>query len=147
MQNWKIFADQKGDLQQDTTTDATPAQEGSIPVVQEQLQVGKKMVETGKINVSKKVVNEDVTVNVPVLQEEVTVEKKTFNQYIDTPPPAVRQDGDTTIVSVIKEVLVVEKRLMLVEELHITKRRTETATPTQETLRKEEVMVSRTTTL
>jgi uncharacterized protein (TIGR02271 family) len=145
MQNWKIFSDQSAQdqaSQQPAHTEAT-----AIPVVQEELQVGKKTVETGKINISKKVINEDVTVNVPVMHEEVTVEKKAINQYIDTPPPAIRQDGDTTIVSVVKEVLVVEKRLMLVEELHITKHRTETTTPSQETLRKEEVVVSRTTTL
>ncbi|NKW82722.1 DUF2382 domain-containing protein [Ochrobactrum pecoris] len=33
--------------------------------------------------------------------------------------PAVRTDGDVTIVPVMEEVLVVEKRLMLVEEIHI----------------------------
>jgi uncharacterized protein (TIGR02271 family) len=146
MQNWKIFADQSGQPQQETAQQQ-PAHTTPIPVVVEQLQVGKKVVEKGKINVSKKVVSEDITVDVPVLQEEVTVEKKIFNQYIDTAPPATRQDGDTTIVSVVKEVLVVEKRLMLVEELHITKHRTQTTSPTTETLRKEEVTVSRTTNL
>jgi uncharacterized protein (TIGR02271 family) len=146
MQNWKIFADAKEETQQPSAQQLND-QPAAIPVVQEQLQVDKKVVETGKINVSKKVVSEDVTVNVPVLREEVTVEKRTINQYVDTPPPAVRQEGDTTIVSVVKEVLVVEKRLMLVEELYITKHRTETSSPTQETLRKEEVTISRTTPL
>ncbi|WP_342647619.1 YsnF/AvaK domain-containing protein [Mucilaginibacter sp. CSA2-8R] len=143
MPNWNIFADEntpKDREGQDTNLT-------TIPVMQEDLQVDKQLIESGKVNVSKRVVDEDVTVDVPVAHEEVTVEKKAINQYVDTPPPAVRQDGDTTIISVLKEVLVVEKRLMLVEEVHITKKRTETSNPTQEKLRREEVIVSRTTNL
>ncbi len=143
MPNWNIFADK--DAADDRGQQR--AEHTTIPVMQEDLQVDKQLVESGKINISKRVVDEDVTVNVPVVNEEVIVAKKAINQYVDTPPPAVRQDGDTTIVSVLKEVLVVEKRLMLVEEVHITKKRTETANPSQETLRREEVTVSRTTNL
>jgi uncharacterized protein (TIGR02271 family) len=143
MPNWNIFADKNAhENNEEQHVDRT-----TIPVVQEDLQVDKQLVESGKVNISKRVVDEDVTVNVPVVHEEVTVEKKVINQYVDTPPPAVRQDGDTTIISVLKEVLVVEKRLMLVEEVHITKKRTETSNPSQETLRREEVTVSRTTNL
>jgi stress response protein YsnF len=41
----------------------------------------------------------------------------------------VRFEGDTTIVPIVKEVVVVEKALMLVEEVHIRKR--SIAEPTQ----------------
>lgn len=145
MESWKIFADSnKNNEKPDSTSDQSI---NAIPVVAEQLHIEKTQVETGKVNVSKKVTSEDVTVDVPVIREEVIVEKKSINQYIETAPPAVRQEGDTTIVSVIKEVLVVEKKLMLVEEVHITKRRTESSVPTTETLRKEEVEVNRVTKL
>ena len=143
MLNWNIFTDKNAsEDHEDQYANGT-----TIPVVQEDLQVDKQLVESGKVNISKRVIDEDVTVNVPVVHEEVTVEKKAINQYVDTPPPPVRQEGDTTIVSVVKEVLVVEKRLMLVEEVHITKKRAETSNPSQETLRREEVTVSRTTNL
>jgi uncharacterized protein (TIGR02271 family) len=143
MPNWNIFTDKNAsENHEDQYANRTV-----IPVVQEDLQVEKQLVESGKVNISKRVIDEDVTVNVPVVHEEVTVEKKAINQYVDTPPPPVRQEGDTTIVSVVKEVLVVEKRLMLVEEVHITKKRAETSNPSQETLRREEVTVSRTTNL
>ncbi|RYE18527.1 MAG: DUF2382 domain-containing protein [Sphingobacteriaceae bacterium] len=65
-----------------------------------------------------------------------------FRLYVATVPP-VRVEGDTTIISVVKEVLVVEKRLMLVEEIHLSKNRTETLTTVNETLRKEEVEINR----
>jgi hypothetical protein len=38
-------------------------------------------------------------------------------------PPVQRQEGDTLILPVVEEVLVVEKRLMLREEIRITRRR------------------------
>jgi len=41
--------------------------------------------------------------------------------------PEIRTEGDVTIVPVLEEVLVVEKRLVLKEELHI-RRRIETET-------------------
>jgi stress response protein YsnF len=53
----------------------------------------------------------------------------------------VRYEGDTMIVSVLEEVLVVEKRLMLKEELHIRKRRVERHQPQCVTLRHEEARV------
>ena len=114
-----------------------------IPVIQEQLLVGKKMVETGKVYISKKVYEEEFIQNEPVTSEEVIVERKEINQYIDVAPPAVRQEGDVTIISVIKEVLVVEKRLMLVEELHVTKHKRTDSAVIKEMLRREEINVTR----
>ncbi|QJD94829.1 YsnF/AvaK domain-containing protein [Mucilaginibacter robiniae] len=144
MKDWKIFTGTEQNL---NTRNQETAQtsDSVIPVVQEELHVDKKQIETGKVHVSKKVVTEPVNVSVPVIQEDVVVEKKAFNQYINTPPPGVRQEGDTTIISVVKEILV--KQLVLVEEIHITKRRTETSANVQENLRKEEVTVNRITNL
>jgi uncharacterized protein (TIGR02271 family) len=48
------------------------------------------------------------------------------------------------IIPVLREEVVVEKRILLVEELRITKRQIQTNTPQQVTLRKEEVIVDRT---
>jgi stress response protein YsnF len=47
------------------------------------------------------------------------------------------------IVSILEEVLVVEKRLRLKEEIHIRKRRVETHQPQQVTLRYEEARIER----
>ena len=140
MENWKIFT---------TSTDGRPGGEqhmqiepqSVIPVVQEEMHVNKQQIETGKVRVAKTVSTENVSVDVPVIQEEVIVTKKPVNLYIDTPPPGVRQEGDTTIISVVQEVLV--KRLLLVEEVHITRHRTEATATVNETLRKEEVTVNR----
>jgi uncharacterized protein (TIGR02271 family) len=112
-----------------------------IPVIEEHIHIGTKTVETGKVNISKKVLTETYTAEIPVSKEEVIVEKKTINQYIDGEAPGMRLDGDTTIIPIVREVIV--KRLLLVEEIHITKRRTEQMIPVSEVLRKEVVIITR----
>lgn len=93
-----------------------------IPVVEEQLRIDKKLTETGIVRISKQVTERAETLTVPLAYEEIQVERVAINQFIDAAPPAVRYEGETMIISVMKEVAVVEKRLMLVEELHVTKR-------------------------
>lgn len=115
----------------------------TIPVIEEKLQVGKEFVETGKVRISKRIHEEEETIGVPLSQEEVSIERVPVNKYVDTAPPGIRQEGDTTIISVLKEVTVVEKRLMLVEEVHIRKDQKKSTSEQKVTLRKEEVIVDR----
>ncbi|WP_237144036.1 YsnF/AvaK domain-containing protein [Pontibacter pamirensis] len=123
-----------------TTADQQPR---VIPVVEEQIRVHKKTVETGSVHVSKDVHEEEVTVDVPTVHEEVNVERIAINKYVDSPPPPVRHEGDVMIISVLEEEVVVTKRLKLVEEVHVTKRKHETKENQHITLRKEEVKVNR----
>lgn len=116
----------------------------TIPVIEEKISFDKKIVETGKVTASKTVHQHTVQVSEQLAQENVTVERIKFNQYVETAPPAVTQKGDTTIISVVKEVLVVEKKLMLVEEIHITKQRSEHTYQEDVTLRQEKLNISRT---
>ncbi len=114
-----------------------------IPVIEEQLQVGKKVVETGSVRVRKIVHEEEVKVETPVVVEKLDIERIPINQYVESAPPAVRYEGDVMIVPILEEVVVVEKRLRLVEELRITKRQEHTQVSQPVILRKEEVIVDR----
>ena len=111
-----------------------------IPVIEEQVLIGKKLVESGSVRVSKRVSEEKITVNMPLMHEEVDVEKVSVNQFVES-APEVRYEGDTMIIPVLREV--VEVRLFLVEELRVTRRRIETQHHQELTLRKEEVTVER----
>ena len=114
-----------------------------IPVVEEQVRINKKTVETGRVNIYKDVHEEDVTVDVPTVHEEVNVERVPVNEYVESAPPSVRYEGDVMIIPVLHEELVLVKRLKLVEELHVTKRKIETHEAQHVTHRKEEVNVNR----
>ncbi|MBE7174576.1 MAG: YsnF/AvaK domain-containing protein [Williamsia sp.] len=113
-----------------------------IPVVEERLKVEKKVVEAGKVKISKKVKEEEKTVDIPVSQEEVQVERIPVNRFVET-APQIRYEGETMIVPVLREVVVVEKRIELIEEIHITKKIHQTQVSQQVTLRTEEVTVER----
>jgi uncharacterized protein (TIGR02271 family) len=115
----------------------------TIPVIEEQVRVSKRMVETGKVHISKKVTEQQTSVSLPLIHEQFDVERVPVNQVVDTPPPAMRYEGDTTIIPVLREVMVVQKHYEIMEEIRITKRKTETTDTQQVSLRKEEVQVER----
>lgn len=96
----------------------------AIPLVEERLNVAKRNVETGRVRVHVKVEERRETITEDLLRDEVEVERVPRNERL-TDLPHVRLEGTTTIVPVVEEVLVVEKVLMLVEEIHI-RRRSET---------------------
>ena len=129
-------------LVEDSATGAVTNQSLVIPVIEEKLKIEKKVIESGKVRISKKVREDEEVVDIPVLQEEVQVERIPVHRFVDT-APQVRYEGDTMIVPVVREVVVVEKRIELIEELHITKRISQTQATQHVTLRKEEVTVER----
>lgn len=118
------------------------AEAAVIPVVAEELHVDRRTVETGRVRIHKTVREHEETVDEPLLREDVHVERVPVNQFVEHTIDA-RYEGDTLIVPVFEEVLVIEKRLVLREELHITRRRTEHHQPQQVTLRHEEVNIER----
>jgi uncharacterized protein (TIGR02271 family) len=114
-----------------------------IPVIHEELEVGKRRVETGAgVRVQKSAREEEQVVDLPLVHEQVDVQRVAVDREVDG-PVAVRHVGDTIIVPVMQEVLVVRKQLRLVEELHIRKTRTERRDPQTVVLRKEEATVER----
>ena len=114
-----------------------------VPIIQEQITVGKRMVETATVEVTKTVTEGPEPVHVVVAHDETSVEHVPVNRIVDK-VPEIRYDGDTMIIPVMKEVAVVEKKLMLVEELHVTKRAVQTQETEYITVRREHLEVKRT---
>lgn len=114
----------------------------AIPVIEEVARIHKEVVETGKVVVRKTVQSETQTVNVPTKHEHVSVEHVPVNRYVDVPPP-VRHEGDTMIVPVFREEVVVTTRILLVEEVHIRKQVVTTNTAHQVELRREAISAER----
>jgi uncharacterized protein (TIGR02271 family) len=95
-----------------------------LPVIEERLQVGVRKDETGRVRAVKTVHEEDLIVSGPVFSQDVHVERVPLNQYVDK-APQVRHEGDTMIIPVVKEEVIVQTRLVLVEEVRITQRQVE----------------------
>lgn len=115
-----------------------------IPLAAETFTVEKHESITGVVRIHKSVTEHQETINAPTYSEAVEVERVQRGEWIEA-VPQIRYEGQTMIIPVVEEVLVVEKRLRLREELRVTKRRTEDTTPQQVTLRREEVTIDRET--
>jgi uncharacterized protein (TIGR02271 family) len=113
-----------------------------IPVIEERLEIGKREVETGRVRVRKRVSEQEQTVDEPLLADEITIERVPLNRVVDQAEPA-RVEGDTTVIPLFEERIVIEKRLVLREEVRITKRRIERRAPQRVTVQREEVTVER----
>ena len=113
-----------------------------IPVIEESAVVTKRVVDRGGVRITKLVHEREETIDEPLSQERVTVERVQVNQPVDH-APTVWRDGDTLIIPILEEVVVVEKRLVLKEELRVTMQRVSRRQPQSVTLRREEAVVER----
>jgi uncharacterized protein (TIGR02271 family) len=113
-----------------------------IPVIVEEARIRKERRVTGKVRLRKIVHHEEQTIDEPLLKERVSLERVTIDQWVDEAPP-IRNEGETLVVPVVEEVLVVEKRLRLREEIRLTWHREEENEPQRLVVRREEVRVER----
>lgn len=112
----------------------------TVPLMEETLRVTKREVVTGGVRMTKRVTEHEETVDEPLLRADVRVERVPVNRMV-TEAPSPRQEGDTLIVPILEEILVIEKRLMLKEEVRITRTQTEVHQPQVVTLRTEEAVI------
>jgi stress response protein YsnF len=113
-----------------------------VPVIEESVVVRKTTVDRGGYRVVKKIHVREEEVDEPLLSHSVHIERRAVGRLLPSMEiPVPRQEGDTLIVSVVEEVLVTEKRLMLKEELHITQTDSTIRKPLRISLRSEEVSV------
>jgi uncharacterized protein (TIGR02271 family) len=89
-----------------------------IPLVQEELVVSKEVRETGRVRVRTEVQWHTGHARADLFRDHVEVERVLVGREVESVPP-VREDGDTMIIPVVEEILVVEKRLLLKEEVHL----------------------------
>lgn len=110
--------------------------------MEEVVRLDKQTVETGRVVLHKTVQVESQTVEVPLREEQVQVQRVAVNRYVEEAPP-VRHEGEIMIISLVREELVVTKRLLLVEELHVHKQVLTAHTSQTVELRREEVTYER----
>lgn len=113
-----------------------------IPLVEEELHVEKRVVETGTVRLHKTTEEREVNLNELLTSRTYDVQRVSRNEVVDR-MPEVRQEGDTTIYPVMEEEVVVSRRLVLKEELHVTIRETVQRDTRPVVLRRERVEVER----
>ena len=119
-------------------------EEKVVPVVEETAVVYKERVTTDTVRLHKRVHEDEQILDIPVQTEAIEVEHVPVDRWIEA-PAVVRHEGDTTVYPVVEEILVVEKRLRLVEEVRVIRRQTTHNVRKQIGLRREEIVVDRET--
>jgi uncharacterized protein (TIGR02271 family) len=119
-----------------------PADREVVPVVEETAVVHKERVAAETVRLRKRVHEDEEVLDIPVQTEAIEVERVPVGRWIEAPAD-VRHEGDTTVYPVVEEVLVVEKRLRLVEEVRVTRRQETRHVQERVGLRREEIVVER----
>ena len=115
---------------------------GSVPVIEEELQVGKRAVRRGGVRVYSRVVDQPVEESVELREERVTVDRRAVNRPVERGEMSGLRDQSIEVQEVTEEP-VVQKRARVREEVVVgkeTKTRTEKV---RDTVRRTEVEVER----
>lgn len=111
----------------------------TIPVVKEELQIGKREVETGGVRLRSRVVEQEVSEDINLRNETVRVERSS----VDRPASEGDLMEDEIEMRERKEVPVVNKEARVVEEISLTKDVDEREETIRDTVRNTEVDIDR----
>ena len=114
----------------------------TVPVVEETAEVRKVEVDQGGWRVVKRVTTDTQVVDEELQSEKVEIERRPIGQPV-VMAPQTRYEGETLVVPVVEEVLVTEKRLVLVEEIRITRVKATHRQPQTVTLRRDQIDIER----
>jgi uncharacterized protein (TIGR02271 family) len=111
-----------------------------IPVIEEELQVGKREVETGGVRVQSRITEKPVEEHVTLREEHVKVERHPVNREVSSSDLANFKEGEIDITTRSEEA-VVAKQARVVEEVEIGKQVTEHQETVRDTVRHTDVDV------
>ena len=114
----------------------------TIQMVEGRAVITKHRKLTGGVRVRTVVHEDEAIVDEPLGTEQVEIARVPLDRWVEAPIP-VRQEGDTTIITLHEEATMREKRLRAVEEVHLTRERSTRSAPTRITLRREEAVIER----
>jgi uncharacterized protein (TIGR02271 family) len=105
---------------------------GLLRLLAEEATVSRQVIETGRVRVEKVTRTRDYPIDESLTCTRFEINRVPVGRFVDSMPP-IKEDGDLTIVPIVEETVVVERRLMLKEELHI--RRVQTSERYQQTVK------------
>ncbi|WP_428487498.1 YsnF/AvaK domain-containing protein [Rhodopila sp.] len=117
-------------------------EEQVVPLYAEDIAVTKRKREKSVVRVATVTHSRDQLIDEELAHEHVEVQRVPVNRYVET-MPVVREEGDLTIMPVIEEIVVVERRLLLREEVHIRRVRTTERHKETVQVREQEAVITR----
>ena len=117
-------------------------EDNKLTLLAEELSVEKETVENGRLRVSKQTRTREAFIDESLRSEYAEIETIPVGRQIFE-MPSVRHEGDTTIIPIVEEVLHTERRLILKEEIKITRRQKTEQFHDSVTLRYQEAVITR----
>ena len=121
-------------------TDRATTGETVIPVVEEELQVGKRTVETGGVRVRSRVIEKPVEEHLRLREEHVVVNRRPVNRAVTDADMQNFREGDIEITERAEQA-VVSKQARVVEEIEVGKQVEERDQVINDTVRRTDVDV------
>ena len=122
--------------------DSLDAARYTLTEVEDRLDVSAHVRETGRVVARTVTETADEDVDTSGWRESIEVRHVPVGKAVDAVAP-IRTEGDTTIIPVYEEVLVVRTQLVLREEVHLTTHRESTQSSERVALRRQRVEVER----
>jgi uncharacterized protein (TIGR02271 family) len=116
--------------------------EHRIPVIEERARVDKEVVERGVVRISTSSRDSEQVLEEVLRHEEVDIRRVALNEEVEG-MPEIRQEGDVTVIPIVEERAVIVKKLVLVEELYVRRRKIEEIVRIPVTLHSTEVLIER----
>src|SRR5262245_3385384 len=114
-----------------------------VTIVAEALTVDAAQAARSRVRVSMRVESHEEVVEAPSVRDEVVITRVPVNKYVEGEVPTVRDENGVLVIPLIEEVTVVEKRLLIREEVHVSRHKTTTSGTETVVLRREVVDVER----
>ena len=124
------------------TTPSSDPQEIVVPLSEEQASIAKRRIVTGRVQVSRVTCEHEQLLEETLAREQVEVERTPIGKVVEV-PPSVREEGDTIIIPIVEEILVVERRLLLKEEVRVRRVRSRESHRERVMLRRQEAIITR----
>ena len=124
------------------TTPSGDPQEILVPLSEEQASIAKRRIVTGRVRVSRVTSEHEQLLDETLAREQVEVERTPIGKMVEA-PPSVREEGDTIIIPIVEEILVVERRLLLKEEVRVRRVRSSESHRERVMLRRQEAIITR----
>ncbi|HET7094168.1 MAG TPA: DUF2382 domain-containing protein [Thermomicrobiales bacterium] len=113
-----------------------------VPLHAEELVPVREEREIGAVRITTRVETAPADWEATLRRDNVTVERVPLDQVVDVAPEA-RWEGDTLIVPVVEEEVVVSRRLVVREEIRLTRRREKQTVSGTEPIRRQIVDIER----
>jgi len=133
------FAQTSGTTQNTATTES----EMAIPVIEEELQVGKRAVERGGARIRSRIIEKPVEETLRLREEHIVINRQPVNRAVTDADMANLKEGDIELTERGEEA-VVSKQARVVEEVSVGKQVSEREETIRDTVRRTDVEVEET---